>query len=70
MGVVMQENNPTETSYTALGFYHKISQLRADTWNELKRDLGILTRLKEEDRAKNLIKALDIKLTRLEIIED
>ncbi|EWG98462.1 hypothetical protein [Halomonas sp. BC04] len=59
-----------ETAYTALGFYHKISQLRADTWNALKRDLGILVRLNDESRAKNLIKAIDVKLTRLEIIED
>ncbi|MCL1487237.1 MAG: hypothetical protein MH186_04505 [Marinobacter sp.] len=39
----------TETAYTALGFYHKISQLRADTWNALKRDLGRI--VKTEDAA-------------------
>ncbi|MCG6658151.1 aminotransferase class I/II-fold pyridoxal phosphate-dependent enzyme [Halomonas campisalis] len=66
----MQETNHTDTSYSALGFYHKISQLRADTWNALKRDMGILVRLNDESRAKNLIKAVDVKLTRLEIIED
>ncbi len=66
----MQESTQTETPYTALGFYHKISQLRADTWNALKRDLGILVRLDDEGRAKNLIKAIDVKLTRLEIVED
>ncbi|MDX1464727.1 MAG: ornithine decarboxylase, partial [Halomonas sp.] len=66
----MQELTQTETPYTALGFYHKISQLRADTWNALKRDLGQLVRLTDEGRAKNLVKAIDVKLTRLEIIED
>ncbi len=66
----MQETSHTETPYTALGFYHKISQLRADTWNALKRDLGQLVRLNDESRAKNLVKAIDVKLTRLEIIED
>ncbi|MGP9766137.1 aminotransferase class I/II-fold pyridoxal phosphate-dependent enzyme [Halomonas sp. AOP13-D3-9] len=66
----MPENNLTETSYTALGFYHKITQLRADTWNALKRDLGQLVRINDETRAKNLVKAIGIKLTRLEIIED
>ncbi|MDN3557062.1 aminotransferase class I/II-fold pyridoxal phosphate-dependent enzyme [Halomonas maura] len=66
----MQEPTQTETPYTALGFYHKISHLRADTWNALTRDLGQLVRLKDESRTKNLIKAIDVKLTRLEIIED
>ncbi|MCL7940271.1 beta-eliminating lyase-related protein [Halomonas sp. ATCH28] len=66
----MPETSHTETPYTALGFYHKISQLRADTWNALKRDLGQLVRLNDDSRAKNLVKAVDIKLTRLEIIED
>lgn len=66
----MQELTQTETPYTALGFYHKISQLRADTWNALKRDLGQLVRLDDESRARNLIKAIEVKLTRLEIIED
>ncbi|MCK2184525.1 aminotransferase class I/II-fold pyridoxal phosphate-dependent enzyme [Halomonas getboli] len=66
----MHESSHTETSYTALGFYHKISQLRADTWNALKRDLGHLVRLKDEGGERQLIKAIDVKLTRLEIIED
>ncbi len=66
----MQETSQTETPYTALGFYYKISQLRADTWNALKRDLGQLIRLDDDARAKSLIKAIDIKMTRLEIIED
>lgn len=66
----MQELTQTETPYTALGFYHKISQLRADTWNALKRDLGQLVGLADESRARNLVKAVDVKLTRLEIIED
>ena len=35
----------TETAYTALGFYHKINQLRADTWNALKRDLGRIIKI-------------------------
>ncbi len=66
----MQESSQTETPYTALGFYHKISQLRADTWNALKRDLGQLVRLTDDGRVRNLVKAIDVKLTRLEIIED
>ncbi|WP_136253241.1 aminotransferase class I/II-fold pyridoxal phosphate-dependent enzyme [Onishia niordana] len=66
----MSETIGTDTPYTALGFYHKISQLRADTWNALKRDLGKLIHLKDDAQARNLIKAIDIKLTRLEIIED
>ncbi|ATJ83940.1 aminotransferase class I/II-fold pyridoxal phosphate-dependent enzyme [Halomonas beimenensis] len=66
----MQETSHTETPYTALGFYHKISQLRADTWNALTRDLGQLVRLKDESRMRQLVKAIDVKLTRLEIIED
>ena len=66
----MQESSQTETPYTALGFYHKISQLRADTWNALKRDLGQLNRLADEAQVRNLVKAIDVKLTRLEIIED
>ncbi|MFG6138219.1 MULTISPECIES: aminotransferase class I/II-fold pyridoxal phosphate-dependent enzyme [Halomonas] len=66
----MHESSHTETSYTALGFYHKISQLRADTWNALKRDLGQLVRLKGEGGERQLVKAIDVKLTRLEIIED
>jgi arginine decarboxylase len=66
----MQETSHTETPYTALGFYHKISQLRADTWNALKRDLGKLIRLADEGQVRNLVKAIDVKLTRLEIIED
>ena len=67
----MPETNPTETPYTALGFYHKISQLRADTWNALKRDLGQLVRQEAASpRARTLVKAVDVKLTRLEIIED
>ncbi|MFC3286126.1 aminotransferase class I/II-fold pyridoxal phosphate-dependent enzyme [Litchfieldella rifensis] len=66
----MQEKSHTETPYTALGFYHKISQLRADTWNALTRDLGQLVRLRNDARARQLIKTIDIKLTRLEIIED
>ena len=66
----MQESH-TETPYTALGFYHKISQLRADTWNALKRDLGQLIRQEAgSPRARTLVKAVDVKLTRLEIIED
>ena len=60
----------TETAYTALGFYHKISQLRADTWNALKRDLGRIIRIDDAAEVKSLAKAIDIKLTRLEIIED
>ncbi|MBB3141832.1 aminotransferase class I/II-fold pyridoxal phosphate-dependent enzyme [Halomonas organivorans] len=66
----MHESSQTETPYTALGFYHKISQLRADTWNALKRDLGHLVRLKDEGGERQLVKAIDVKLTRLEIIED
>lgn len=66
----MHESSHTETSYTALGFYHKISQLRADTWNALKRDLGQLVRLQGEAGERQLVKAIDVKLTRLEIIED
>ncbi|WP_416137798.1 aminotransferase class I/II-fold pyridoxal phosphate-dependent enzyme [Halomonas sp. HK25] len=66
----MQETSQTETPYTALSFYHKISQLRADTWNALKRDLGQLIRLTDDGRVRNLVKAIDVKLTRLEIIED
>ncbi|QJQ99999.1 aminotransferase class I/II-fold pyridoxal phosphate-dependent enzyme [Halomonas sp. PGE1] len=66
----MQESSQSETPYTALGFYHKISQLRADTWNALKRDLGQLNRLADEAQVRNLVKAIDVKLTRLEIIED
>ncbi|WP_192034927.1 aminotransferase class I/II-fold pyridoxal phosphate-dependent enzyme [Halomonas sp. YLGW01] len=66
----MSETIGTDTPYTALGFYHKISQLRADTWNALKRDLGKLVQLKDDAQARNLVKAVDIKLTRLEIIED
>ncbi|MDZ7851124.1 MAG: aminotransferase class I/II-fold pyridoxal phosphate-dependent enzyme [Halomonas sp.] len=66
----MQETSHTETPYTALGFYHKISQLRADTWNALKRDLGQLIHLEDEARVRNIVKAIDIKMTRLEIIED
>ncbi|MCL1478775.1 MAG: aminotransferase class I/II-fold pyridoxal phosphate-dependent enzyme [Marinobacter sp.] len=60
----------TETAYTALGFYHKISQLRADTWNALKRDLGRIVKTEDAADVKSLAKAIDIKLTRLEIIED
>ncbi|PSJ21703.1 ornithine decarboxylase [Halomonas sp. ND22Bw] len=66
----MHDSSHSETPYTALGFYHKISQLRADTWNALKRDLGQLVRLKDEGGQRQLIKAIDVKLTRLEIIED
>ncbi|MFG6177017.1 aminotransferase class I/II-fold pyridoxal phosphate-dependent enzyme [Halomonas sp. THAF12] len=66
----MHESSQTETPYTALGFYHKISQLRADTWNALKRDLSQLVRLKDEGGERQLVKAIDVKLTRLEIIED
>lgn len=66
----MQEINHTDTPYSALGFYHKISQLRSDTWNALKSDLGKLVRLRDEGSMRNLVKAVDIKLTRLEIIED
>lgn len=66
----MSENTETETPYTALGFYHKISQLRADTWNALKRDLGRLVRITDESTRRHLVKAVDVKLTRLEIIED
>ncbi|EPC01125.1 ornithine decarboxylase [Litchfieldella anticariensis FP35 = DSM 16096] len=67
----MSEMTGTETPYTALGFYHKISQLRADTWNALTRDLARLAKLgKEDSQARHLIKAVDVKLTRLEIIED
>ncbi|WP_148253000.1 aminotransferase class I/II-fold pyridoxal phosphate-dependent enzyme [Aidingimonas lacisalsi] len=67
----MSEMTGTDTPYTALGFYHKISQLRSDTWNALNRDLGRLAKLSRDDsRARNLIKAVDVKLTRLEIIED
>ncbi|MAX32505.1 MAG: ornithine decarboxylase, partial [Halomonadaceae bacterium] len=66
----MSDTIGTDTPYTALGFYHKISQLRADTWNALKRDLGKLVNLQDEAQSRNLVKAVDIKLTRLEIIED
>nr|WP_163502362.1 aminotransferase class I/II-fold pyridoxal phosphate-dependent enzyme [Halomonas socia] len=66
----MSEMTESDTPYTALGFYHKISQLRADTWNALKRDLGKLVRLRDDGQARNLVKAIDVKLTRLEIIED
>ncbi|GGX86159.1 amino acid decarboxylase [Litchfieldella qijiaojingensis] len=66
----MSEKTGSDTPYTALGFYHKISQLRADTWNALKRDLGKLVRLDDEGQRRNLVKAMDVKLTRLEIIED
>jgi len=59
-----------ETAYTALGFYHKINQLRSDTWNALKRDLGRIIKIDDAVERKPLIKAIDIKLTRLEIIED
>ncbi|WP_163558721.1 beta-eliminating lyase-related protein [Halomonas sp. NO4] len=67
---MQQESSHTETPYTALGFYHKITHLRADTWNALKRDLGLLVRGGDESRVRNLVKAVDVKLTRLEIIED
>ena len=60
----------TETAYTALGFYHKINQLRADTWNALKRDLGRIIKIDHAVGMKPLAKAIEIKLTRLEIIED
>ncbi|SHF22777.1 arginine decarboxylase [Modicisalibacter ilicicola DSM 19980] len=66
----MNEKTGSETPYTALGFYHKISQLRADTWNALKRDLGRLVRVNNEGQVRNLVKSVDVKLTRLEIIED
>ncbi|APX94037.1 ornithine decarboxylase [Halomonas sp. 1513] len=66
----MSEITESDTPYTALGFYHKISQLRADTWNALKRDLGKLVRLSDEAQVRKLVKAVDVKLTRLEIIED
>lgn len=66
----MAEVNETDASYSALGFYHKISQLRADTWNSLKRDLGILAKARGETDVRNLVKAVEVKLTRLEIIED
>lgn len=60
----------TETAYTALAFYHKITQLRADTWNALKRDLGRIIKIDDAGEMKHLAKSIDIKLTRLEIIED
>ncbi|HEA54208.1 aminotransferase class I/II-fold pyridoxal phosphate-dependent enzyme [Marinobacter antarcticus] len=60
----------TETAYTALAFYHKITQLRADTWNALKRDLGRIIKIGDAGEMKPLAKSIDIKLTRLEIIED
>lgn len=66
----MSEMTESETAYTALGFYHKISQLRNDTWNALKRDLGRLVKATEESEIRHLVKAVDVKLTRLEIIED
>ncbi len=66
----MSETTESEASYSALGFYHKISQLRADTWNALKRDLGRLVKAKDESDIRHLVKSVDVKLTRLEIIED
>jgi arginine/lysine/ornithine decarboxylase len=66
----MGEVTETETSFSALGFYHKISQLRADTWNALKRDLGALVKAGGQSDTRSLVKAIEIKLTRLEIIED
>lgn len=58
-----------EAPHTALGFYHKISHLRADTWSSLTNDLSDLLRQKGAKRTKRLVKAIGIKLTRLEIIE-
>ncbi|WP_290652427.1 aminotransferase class I/II-fold pyridoxal phosphate-dependent enzyme [Aquisalimonas sp.] len=66
----MQETPNTETTYTALRFYHKISQLRADTWNSIKRELGRLNKTRDSAPRKNLVKSIEVKLTRLEIIED
>ncbi|WP_404363388.1 aminotransferase class I/II-fold pyridoxal phosphate-dependent enzyme [Marinobacter sp.] len=67
---MMNETTESEAAYSALGFYHKISQLRADTWNALKRDLGRLVRTADEVETRHLVKSVDVKLTRLEIIED
>ncbi len=70
VGKTMSDTTELDAAYSALGFYHKISQLRADTWNALKRDLGQLTKTTNEGKIRTLVKAVDIKLTRLEIIED
>ncbi|MBS3802985.1 MAG: aminotransferase class I/II-fold pyridoxal phosphate-dependent enzyme [Oleiphilaceae bacterium] len=64
------DTTESEASYSALGFYHKISQLRADTWNALKRELGRLAKTQDETEKRHLVKSVDVKLTRLEIIED
>ncbi|HLQ84982.1 MAG TPA: aminotransferase class I/II-fold pyridoxal phosphate-dependent enzyme [Salinisphaeraceae bacterium] len=58
----------SEVPHSALGFYHKISHLRADTWNALTHDLAELLRLQGRGRTKRLLKAIRIKLTRLEIV--
>ena len=66
----MDKTTRAEAPHTALGFYHKISHLRADTWNALTNDLADLELLGKSKRSRRLIKAIRIKLTRLEIIED
>ncbi len=66
----MTEVISTDTSYSALGFYHKISQLRGDSWDALKRDLDKLNRIADQRLNRNVLKSVEINLTRLEIIED
>jgi arginine decarboxylase len=66
----MDEKTRTEAPHTALGFYHKISHLRADTWNALTHDLADLLQPADASRSRKLVKAIRIKLTRLEIIEE
>lgn len=65
----MRPPKRTEVPHTALGFYHKISHLRADTWNALMHDLAELVRFEGTRRTNRLVTAVRVKLTRLEIIE-
>ena len=65
------ENNTSLAEYSALGFYHKVTFLRSDTWIRLNR---LVTRLNEKHLAgmdtRTLRKEIKQAMSTLEFIED